>query len=206
MAPAICDTDAGAVALRAGDGAASLPRPMPWQVAQTSWRVMLSLACVPRMACQKSMLSAYSRSAPFSGASLGLLALPPRRKNCEKMSVNPPLPPVCRRSGGCRAGAGLLVKVIGKIEAAEIHVRPGGASAPAAPAPETVVRIEAYLIVHLALLGIAQDVVGFLHVLEALLGRLVARIQIGMIFARELPVRLADLIRGGVPWRRSSVS
>ena len=55
-----------------------------------------------------------------------------------------------------------------------------------------VLGIEAELIVHLALLGVAQNVVGFLDIFKALFRRFVARIQIGMILARQTPVRLAD--------------
>jgi hypothetical protein len=49
----------------------------------------------------------------------------------------------------------------------------------------------------MALFRIAQDVVGFLHVLEAVFGGLIARIQIRMIFAREFPVGFADLVFRG---------
>ena len=55
---------------------------------------------------------------------------------------------------------------------------PRARPAPRRPPRDAVLRIEAELIVHLALLGVAQNVVGFLNVLEALLGGLVARIQI----------------------------
>ncbi len=44
-----------------------------------------------------------------------------------------------------------------------------------AGAAKPILRIETVLVVHLALLGVAQHVVGFLHVLEALFGGLVAR-------------------------------
>ncbi len=58
-----------------------------------------------------------------------------------------------------------------------------------------VVRVKPVLVVDLALLLVAQNVVRFLYFLEALLCRLVARIQIRMILSRKLPVRFADLIR-----------
>ncbi len=50
-------------------------------------------------------------------------------------------------------------------------------------------------VVALALLGVAQHVVGVRHELEAL-GRLLARVDVRMQLARELPVRLLDLVRG----------
>ena len=47
-------------------------------------------------------------------------------------------------------------------------------------------------------LRIAQDIVGFLDVFEAVFGGFIAGVEIGMIFARELPVGLADIVfRGG---------
>src|SRR5207244_7387697 len=87
---------------------------------------------------------------------------------------------------------------VGKVEAAEIHVgmRTLG-RARGARARETIIRVEAYLVVHLPLLGIAQDVVSLLHILEALLGGFVAGVQIWMIFVREFPVSLADFLRVG---------
>ena len=56
---------------------------------------------------------------------------------------------------------------------------------------------EAELVVHLLLLGIAQDVVGFLDLLEAVLGGLVARVDVRMVLARQLSVRLLYLFLGG---------
>jgi hypothetical protein len=59
--------------------------------------------------------------------------------------------------------------------------------------------IEADLVVHLALLGVAEDVVSFLHLLEALLGGFVARIQIWMELTGETAPSFADLFRAGFP-------
>ena len=96
---------------------------------------------------------------------------------------------------GCGVTA-VIIDVVGKIEAAETHAGLTGPRPwPAArTARRNVVGIETVLIVNLALLGIAQDVVSFLNFLEALLGGFVARVQIGMILARQLAVRLADLV------------
>ena len=57
--------------------------------------------------------------------------------------------------------------------------------------------VETELIVHGTLLGIAQYVVGFLDVFEALLGGLVARIEIGVVLTRQFPVGFADFLRIG---------
>ena len=116
-------------------------------------------------------------------------------KNWLKMSRKAPAPAPPRL---LRAAA-LLIHVIGKIEAAESHAgirMPRSAARMAAR--WNVVGIEAVLIVDLALLGVAQDVVGFLNFLEALLGGFVAGIQIGMILARQLAIRLANLVFLGV--------
>jgi hypothetical protein len=59
---------------------------------------------------------------------------------------------------------------------------------------EAAVGIKADLIVHLALFGIAQNVIRFLHVLEAVFGGLVAGVEVGVVLAREFPVGLPDVI------------
>ena len=60
-----------------------------------------------------------------------------------------------------------------------------------------LVGVEAELVVNLALLLVAQNVVGLGDLLELLLGLLVAGIHVGMIFARSFPEGLADLLRRG---------
>ena len=77
---------------------------------------------------------------------------------------------------------------------------PRGAPPPPASGPppgEAGIGIEADLIVHRPLLRIAQNVIGFLHVLEAIFGGFVAGVEIGVIFAGELPVGFADLVLRG---------
>src|SRR5208283_4307871 len=56
-----------------------------------------------------------------------------------------------------------------------------------------IIGVEAELVVDLSLLGIAEDVVGFGERLELLLGSLVAWVYVGMILARQLAKRFADL-------------
>src|SRR5262249_15623606 len=70
-----------------------------------------------------------------------------------------------------------------EIEAAEIKVDVALATARsgAVVAGRYVFTVEAILVIHLALLGIRENVVGFLQLLEFLLGGFVAGIQIGMI-------------------------
>src|SRR5581483_1361122 len=103
---------------------------------------------------------------------------------------------VAKTAGLAFAAGRLLAEVIGEIEAAEVHVRLGPSAAPCTRprARETVRRIEAVLVVHLALLRIAQNVICFLYVLETLFGRFITGIQIRMILARQLAIRFADFI------------
>ena len=93
-----------------------------------------------------------------------------------------------------RARRLLLPQKLAEIESAEIRCRAGRLRRPAA-IRRNVVRIEAVLIVDLALIVVAQDVVGFLNFLESVFCSLVPGIQIRMIFARKLPVGFADLVR-----------
>src|SRR5260221_4762920 len=90
-----------------------------------------------------------------------------------------------------------LSKIVGEVKTRKAHT--GSFVRRAGVGGETAVGIEALLIVHLAFLGLAQNVVGFLQLLEAILGRLVARIEIRVIFARKTPVRLPDVVGGCLP-------
>src|SRR5208337_580433 len=89
-----------------------------------------------------------------------------------------------------------VVHVFGEIEAAEAHAGLAGSRtrSSARAAGRDVVGIETVLIVDLAFLRIAQDVVGFLDSLEALFRRLVAGIEVGMILASQLTVGFANLV------------
>src|SRR5580704_10844055 len=80
IAPAVCVTLP--LPLHSGQTAFAPGRaPVPLQVGHVSCREIFSRTCVPLIACQKSMLSPYSRSAPFSGgAVLASAALPPPNK------------------------------------------------------------------------------------------------------------------------------
>src|SRR6185437_8534314 len=54
--------------------------------------------------------------------------------------------------------------------------------------------VEAKLVIHLALFRIGKRLVGFLNLLELFFGRFVARVQIGVILARELAVSCANVL------------
>ena len=58
-----------------------------------------------------------------------------------------------------------------------------------------LVRVEPNLVVDLALLLVAQDVVGLGDFLELLLRLLISGIHVRMILPRRLPERLANLLR-----------
>ena len=73
----------------------------------------------------------------------------------------------------------------------QVHVvEPAGA---AAAQPGLTVAI-----VHRALVGVAQDVVRLGDLLELLLGLLRPPVPIGVVLHRELPIRLLDVVVGGV--------
>src|SRR5581483_2299117 len=65
---------------------------------------------------------------------------------------------------------------------------------PARPEADAAVR-RAVLVVGLPLLGVREDVVGGLQLLEPLLGVLVALVRVRVVLPGELPVRLLDLVR-----------
>ncbi len=72
-----------------------------------------------------------------------------------------------------------------------------GAETPAtAAAPRGLKTGMTVLVVRGALVRIGEDLVGFLGLLELLLGLLIARIAIGVIFHRQAPVGLFDLSFG----------
>ena len=76
---------------------------------------------------------------------------------------------------------------------------PGSKPPPAAAAAGPPAAAEAEqraAVVLLALLGVAEDVVGGLDLLEALLGPRVARVAVRVELARELAVGLLDLVVG----------
>ncbi len=83
---------------------------------------------------------------------------------------------------------------IAEVELLEAHaaeVRPRAArEAARAGLAERVVR--------LPLLGVREDVVGALHLLEALLGAVVAGVPVRVVLARELAIRLLDVVVGRV--------
>src|SRR5262249_41249422 len=101
-----------------------------------------------------------------------------------------------RRAGGTPGPRPTLrlSKIVGEVKTRKSH--PGALVRRAGVSGKTAIGIEALLIVHLALFGFAQNIVGFLQLLEAILGRFVARIEIGVIFARKTPVRLPDVVGG----------
>src|SRR4051794_17764229 len=106
--------------------------------------------------------------------------------------------PGARRAGGA-AGAVEQVREdvaepAGRLEAAEAALTgvPCAGARPAAPTAGA--EEDPAAVVLLALVRVAHDVVGRLDLLEALLGRLVAGIAIRVVLARELAVRLLDLL------------
>ena len=86
-----------------------------------------------------------------------------------------------------------------KIESPEIKIHSGIATRVRGPCSRLeIVAVKAVLVVHLPLLGIGQNVVGFLQLLELFFRGLIPRIQVRVIFARELAECRANLLRIGL--------
>src|SRR5262249_39051541 len=83
-----------------------------------------------------------------------------------------------------------------KIEAAEVEINVAPGAARAVVARRHVLAVKAVLIVHLALLRVRENVVGFLQLLEFFFGGFVAGIQIGMVFAREFAECRTNILGG----------
>ena len=101
-----------------------------------------------------------------------------------------PAPPAVRASAALKSG---------EIESAEVH-RNAAALALLARIGlclrrVDLVGVEAKLVVDLALLLVAQHIVGFGDLLELLFGLLVVGIDVGMIFARSFAKGLPNLLR-----------
>ena len=95
-----------------------------------------------------------------------------------------------RRAATARTAAGLAEQVGDDVaEAAGVEAR-----LPAAAAPDVRERVGERAVVLLALLRVAEDVVCLRDRLEALLGLRVTRVLVGVVLARELAVRLLDLV------------
>ena len=96
-------------------------------------------------------------------------------------------------AGRRHAAAGRAAEQVGQdvAEAARSKPRP---KPPAPPGPPAAERAGAAVVL-LALVGVAEDVVGLPDLLEALLGLRVLRVAVGVVLARELAVGLLDLAR-----------
>src|SRR6185436_5504468 len=103
--------------------------------------------------------------------------------------------PTCAGRSPSSALPGPARKSVRKIEASETHARTARTRARCRRA---VLRIEAVLIVHLLLFLIAQDVVSFLDLFEAILGGLIAGVQVGVMLAGQAPVGFTDFVRSGL--------
>src|SRR5258708_10505730 len=100
------------------------------------------------------------------------------------------------RSAAGRAGA------TAKIKSAKIKVDvllSAVAARSTRPGRRKVVAVKAILIVHLPFLRVGEDVVGFLQLLEFFFRGFIARIQIRMIFPRQLAKRRTDILGARLP-------
>ena len=97
------------------------------------------------------------------------------------------------RSAGARTTA--------EIKATKIEIHSGLTRAlPSSriAARRQVVAVEAILVVHLPLLRVREDVVGFLDFLEFFFGSFIAGIQVRVILARQLAERRANILQAGL--------
>ena len=154
-------------------------------------------ACPPRIAVQKSTVAWYSRSVPGCGPRGRCVLLRAGKDARKNILEAAPRPRTCARLL-LRAARAAKPR---EIEAAKIHRR--------LIAPRLLPRIrlglrrvdlvgvEAKLVIHLALLLVAQNVVGLGDFLELLLRLLVPRIHVRVIPPRQLAKGLANLLRRG---------
>ena len=138
IAPAICVTCPAAVALRTDDRLAARRTGAVAGVADFL-TCDIQRDCVPRMACQKSMLSPYSRSEPFSGLRALFRARLAAEKLARKYRGIRRRPAAAGRAPACaRHAAGHEIR---EIESAEVHIpavdlRPAPGPRPAKPFSE----------------------------------------------------------------------
>ena len=154
------------------------------------------------MDCQKSTFKPYSRSLPRSGSGSGRLPPEPPRNRLSKMSRNWKLPAPPARSQlrfrlrRIRLVGLLLAHEFAKVESAEVHAA-GARAGAAASIRGNIIGVKSVLVVDLALVLIAQDVISFLDILEAILCCLIARIHVGMVLTRQFAVSFAYFLRTG---------
>jgi len=109
----------------------------------------------------------------------GLLYLRPRAASAEKLAEQV-----------AETGAATPAEVV----SVEVELHPGVFRRRRSPA----VRVESKLVVSLALLGIGENVVRFLNLLEFFFRGLVTGIEVGMILARQAAVGLANILLAGL--------
>ena len=153
--------------------------PVPWQSVQASSRAMVSFFTVPRTASQNVISIWYSRLEPGFGAR--------RRFSYPAASAKILAEEIAKARTAARAAT-----ASSKIESPEIEMHLSALARPRHAARAR--RLKAELIVHLAFLGVGQNVVGFLHLLEFFFRGFVAGIQIRVIFARKFPVGRTDFL------------
>ena len=221
------EPDARAVLDAGGDldrvAARATLRPAPWQVSQgSSMTVPLPRQRGHGRESENSpWLSARTPRPLHSGQIVATFpALRPCRRKCDRTprprrgsaprgpssesskdtftcaSTSAPRSAACRRAPP-PAAAEEPAEEVAQVEVTEIDGRD-----PAPPGPGRGRPFVCRTRRRPALLGVGEDVVGGLDLLEALLGRRVARVAVGMLIARELAVRLLDLVGGGASWRR----
>ena len=186
--PSGVDDEAGALAL-AGRSCGLVPGlpPVPMQSGHGASEVSRSEMVTPSMASVKPIVAVVSTSAPFCGraAAAGCGRGRSRRRTGRR---------TCRRARRRRRRPAAVTQQV-------VEVEPAAAATEAAAEAARAVEL-AHLVVLLALLGVADDVVGLGDRLELLVLRVVAGVGVGVVGARELAVGLLDVGRRRRPSSR----
>src|SRR5207249_11595367 len=95
-----------------------------------------------------------------------------------------------RSAAGCAGAAAKIKSIKIKVDV----LLPSVGARPAWSARRKVFAVETVLVVHLPLLGIGEDVVGFLQLLEFFFRRFVSRVQVRVIFPRQLAKCRANIL------------
>src|SRR5258708_228830 len=112
---------------------------------------------------------------------------------------------VLAASGSGPRTIGFRAEGVGKIEASKAEAAARAGATRARAGGRTLFGVEAVLVIHGALVVVAEDIVGFLKPFELILGSFVAGIEIGMKLAGEAAVGFADIVAGGLAFHAESL-
>ena len=151
-------------------GAVPGSAPVPWQTEQAVSTSTGTRTCTPSSESSNEMRTRVSRSFPRIGCLLARAPAAPAEHPAEDVAE------------------------VAEVELLEAHAARSGPAPPGKPrAPASP-----YVSYAFRFSGVREHVVRALHLLEALLGAVVAGVAIRVVLARELAVRLLDVVVGRV--------